>query len=112
MTNDPIYWSVVAISGLLAAIVAYQFDPAASKLSPVVCMAAGFASAVLGATVVGPILQLAWQSVVRPDMEIIWPAPVSLDMRFLLSGIWVSVLAFALSVWGRSKLVSNRRDDQ
>jgi hypothetical protein len=81
VTNDPIYWSVVIISGLLAAIVAYQFDPAASKLNPVVCMAAGFASAVLGAMVVGPLLQLAWRFVFGPATEIIWPAPVSLDIR-------------------------------
>jgi hypothetical protein len=112
VTNDPIYWSVVIISGLLAAIVAYQFDPAASKLNPVVCMAAGFASAVLGAMVVGPLLQLAWRFVFGPATEIIWPAPVSLDIRFLLGGIWVSVLAFALLILVRNRLVANRRDDQ
>lgn len=114
MTGDPLYWCLLGIVGFTTAAY-YQLDTAyrrsdaaAPRPGLAFYMVAGSAASAFGAMVVGPLLQLAWQLVVRPDMEIIWPAPVSLDFKFLLGGMWVGITGLAIPVlW-----ISRRRSER
>lgn len=115
MTGDPLYWYLVGIAGFFTAAAYHILDTAYRKFHAeaprpgfAFYMGAGLAGSAFGAMIVGPLLQLAWQSVVRPEMEIIWPAPVSLDFKFLLGGMWAGITGLAIPVLWVSKRLSER----
>jgi hypothetical protein len=93
MTRDPLYWSLAIWMGVFAALFGYfKFEKENLARSGPWCLCmplyflAGLVGSAVGALVIGPLLQMAWQWVMAPSREVVWPHPVSLYGMFFVTG--------------------------
>lgn len=98
-TEDPLYWGLILIIGLLATplpgLFGRQYKP-----KGVWDIALSVFGAVAGAHIIGPALQIAANP---PAAEFHWPGPVSMQLAYLIVGAAAGAILVSISARHLSK---------
>jgi hypothetical protein len=115
MTGDPLYWGMVLTFGVIAGLLGYykadkeNFEQGGAWIV-LVYLFGCWMGAVVGATIIGPLLQIFWQLLAGSSTELMWPQPVSMKIEFLIAGTWIGALGglTAVLLWRRSTTTAKR----
>jgi hypothetical protein len=118
VTRDPLYWSfLVLIPGVFVGL--FGYFKADKENFPqggrpwwlfLVYLFCGWMGAAVGATIVGPLLQISWQLLAGSSTELTWPQPVSMQAVFLFVGtlIGAAIGLVAVLLWRRFTTTAKR----